>query len=258
MFKYFFTIFAEIESQGLEIGFSLFSMGHIIWLIAIALAIAVMTKVYGSASIDKRDTIKKFFAVAILFSEVLKDVIIIVKGGNMMGYLPLHLCSFAIFCMLYDAFAEKKGPVGQFLIYAIFPGALSALLFCNWVEYPFLNFMSIHSFTFHGWILIYVLMQFFNGEIIATYKGLWKTVLALAICAVPVFIFNTIFEQNYMFLNIPSEGSPLVPLWNIFGEKFGIAGYLTAYSILVIVVFHVLWVIYTIIQKLIIEKRTRL
>ena len=254
MRKYFFTIWAEIEAQGLEIGFKLFSAGHIIWLIAITVFTILMTRIYGSAGKEKREKIKKFFAVSILLSEVYKDTVLIIKGADMMGYLPLHLCSFAMFCMAYDAFAKVKGPVGQYLLYGIFPGALSALIFCNWTEYPFFNFMAIHSFVFHGWIVAYVIMQFINGDIKVTYKGIWKTALALAICAVPIFIFNTIFKQNYMFLNIPSEGSPLVPLWNAFGEKFGIAGYLTAYAVFVIVVFHVLWAIYTLIQKKFLEK----
>ena len=62
--------------------------------------------------------------------------------------------------------------MGQMFAFAFFPGALAALLFCNWTCYPFWNFMNIHSFVFHGWIVCYFVMRYRGGEIRPHYRGL--------------------------------------------------------------------------------------
>lgn len=130
------------------------------------------------------------------------------------------------------------------------PGAMAALLFCNWTEYPFFNFMCIHSFVFHGWIVIYVVMLYAAGEIKADYRGLWTTTAILAVIAVPIYILNLLIDENYLFLNEASEGSPLVFLWDIFGTRFGAPGYVASFAALLLIVFHLLWIVYGVINKI--------
>ena len=249
-FKYFFINTLKIEEQGLDIGFDLYCPGHLIWLAAIAAAAVIITRYYISRQDEKRTSIKKFFAVAILCSEILKDVILIAIGAPMKGYLPLHLCGLAIFAMLWDAFSKNRRISGQILAYAFMPGAMAALLFCNWTEYPFFNFMCIHSFVFHGWIVIYVVMLYAAGEIKADYRGLWNTTAILAVIAVPIYILNLLIDENYLFLNEASEGSPLVFLWDIFGTRFGAPGYVASFAALLLIVFHLLWIVYGVINKI--------
>ena len=251
--KYFFIYSLQIEQRGLDIGFKLYGLGHLIWLVAILLFIIFFSNHYKKQSeVNQRKT-KKFFAVTIVLLELTKDMILIISGAPMIGYLPFHLCSFAIFGMIADAFSNNpkiNNLTGQFMMYAFFPGAVSALMFCNWTEYPFANFMCIHSFVFHGWIVCYAMMNYFAGKIKTTYSGLWKTAALLFVCSIPIYIFNSISGQNYLFLNEASEGSPLVFLWNIFGTRFGQAGYVLAYAVLVITVFHFLYAVDAILDKI--------
>ena len=249
-FKYFFINTLKIEEQGLDIGFDLYCPGHLIWLAVIAAAMVIITGYYIKQNEEKQTSIKKFFAITILCSEILKDSILIAIGAPMKGYLPLHLCGLAIFAMLWDAFSKNRRISGQMLAYAFLPGALSALLFCNWTEYPFFNFMCIHSFVFHGWIVIYVVMLYAAGEIRADYRGLWTTAGILAVCAVPIYILNVLIDENYLFLNEASEGSPLVFLWNVFGTRFGAPGYIASFAVLLLTVFHVLYLVYRCINKI--------
>ena len=72
----------------------------------------------------------------------------------------------------------------------------------------------------------------------------------IGIIAVPVYIFNHIFETNYLFLNEAQEGSPLVAVWNIFGTRFGQAGYLAGVVLLVVVIFHILYLVYMVMDKI--------
>ena len=104
--------------------------------------------------------------------------------------------------------------------------------------------MNIHSFLFHGWIVVYFAMIYHDGEVRASYRGLWKTTAAMIAVSVPVYIFNCIFGTNYLFLNEASPGSPLIIVWDIFGERFGDPGYLAGIVLMVLIIFHALYVVY--------------
>lgn len=269
-FQYFFTNKLEIQEQGLEIGFDLYSAGHLIWL-AVLLVLAVLISNYyknldghGSVKIRSNAVVSpgdarigqlrqrrmlKFFAVALAVSEIIKDLVLYFTGFWHAEYLPFHLCGLAIFALLADAFLENQKITGQLISYAFMPGAVSALLFCNWTEYPFLNFMNIHSFVFHGWIVFYLVMRYRNGEIRPNYKGLWLTFLMVLLLVAPLFWFNLNFDTNFLFLNEASEGSPLVPIWNLLGTKYGYPGYFAGCAVLVIVVFHGLYLLYSLLGK---------
>lgn len=68
------------------------------------------------------------------------------------------------------------------------------------------------------------------------------------IVAIPVYIFNLIFDTNYLFLNEASEGSPLVIVWDIFGTRLGGAGYLTGIVLMVLIIFHILYMLYKLLD----------
>ena len=52
-----------------------------------------------------------------------------------------------------------------------------------------------------------------------------------------------------MFLNVPSEGSPLMALWAVFGTKFGSTGYVGSMVMLVVLVLHIIFAVYCILDK---------
>lgn len=254
--QYFFYYTKIIEEQMLfDIGFKLYSPGHLIRLAAIVVACVLFSNWYKTLPELKKVKTKKFFAVAILISEILKDLVLWVHGAPMIEYLPLHLCSFAIFGMLIDAFGRWQNITGQMMAFAFCPGAISALLFCNWTELPFLNYLNIHSFVFHAWIVIYFVMLYRAGEIKPVYGGIWKSIGVVLPVSFPIIAFNLTFDQNYLFLNEASEGSPLVPVWNIFGTSFGLPGYIVGVLLLVIVVFHILYVMYKLLANVKEKKR---
>lgn len=254
VFENFFAYSSMIEEKGLDIGFELYGMGHLIWLVSILIVTVIIGNIYKNSSYLQKEKIKRFFAVAILLSEILKDIVLAIAGADMIGYLPMHLCSFAILGMMAHSYGHWQEVTGQLMAYAFFPGAIAALLFCNWTEYPFLNYMCIHSFAFHGWIVCYFVMLYRAAEIRPSYSGLWKTVAAMLLASIPVYFFNIAFDTNYLFLNEASEGSPLVIVWNLFGTRFGEIGYLIGAALLVIIVFHILYVAYKLLSKIFREK----
>ena len=246
--QFFFINKYYIEQEGLDIGFSLWSAPHLIWLVLMVLMIVFITRKYCRSSELGRDHMRKVIAIAMLVMEILKDTVVIAVGWWNPGYLPFHLCGLAIFAVMADAFYRGQKLTGQMILFAFMPGALSALLFANWTMYPFYVYMCIHSFVYHALIVAYAVMSFASCEVVPTYKGLWKSVAAVVVTAIPVYFINLLFAEhnpNFMFLMEASPGSPLVPLWEIFGPDW----YNLSMVGLIIIVFHVLFGLYWLIGR---------
>ena len=232
----------------MDIGFELYSRGHLIWLLALAVASLIMVPAYLRSSEHKQAKIRKIFALGLLISEIIKDIIIVIIGAPIDAYLPLHLCGYAIFFVLMDGFMPKQKVTGQLIAYAFGPGALAALLFCSWTMLPlFWNYLTIHSFIFHWAIVTYLIMRLADGEIRPDYKGLWISVLTMALLAVPAYLVDMKTGYNYMFIYEVQRNSPLEIAWEIFGTRFGKPGYVVGAMLLVIVIFHALYLIYGIL-----------
>ena len=247
-FDYFWYYTERVEREGLHIGFNLYEKGHLTWLLVLAAAAIIVIAVYLRANDKKRGKIRKVMAWSLLIGEIVKDVILVTAGARLIDYLPLHLCGYTIFFMLADVYLKKQKITEQLMVYALGPGALCALLFCSWTALPvFGNFMTCFSFLFHWVIVTYVIMRLASGGYRPTYKGIWITLLTLAILAVPTYLVDRATDLNYMFIYKVQQNSPLVFIWNIFGTKFGQPGYLVGYALLAIVVFHALYLLYTIL-----------
>ena len=59
---------------------------------------------------------------------------------------------------------------------------------------------------------------------------MWQVILFMTIVVTPIYFFDKKFDVNYMFVNRPSIGSPLVWLAHWIGEP----GYLVGYAALMV------------------------
>lgn len=249
-FDNFWLYTEKAISEGTDVGFELFSRGHLIWLLVLAVASFMIVLTYIRSGSKKQLKMRKFFATFLLVIEIIKDVIIVIIGAPILGYLPLHLCGYAIFFLLIDAYCPRQKITGQLVAYAFGPGALMALLFCSWTMLPILcNFMTIHSFIFHAVIVTYLIMRLADGEIKPDYKGVWISLLTMAALAVPAYLVDMKFGYNYMFIYEVQRNSPLEPIWEIFGVRWGKPGYVAGAFLLVAVIFHALYLIYGVFRK---------
>lgn len=143
--EYFLETSGTIEDGK---GFSTFGTVHLIWL-----AITVATVLFGCIFWRKLQgkalqRWKITMAVLIVANDLFKTVCLLIGGNYTVGYLPLHLCSINIFVIAVHAFRPGK-TLDNFLYTICIPGAIAALLFPSWTKLPVLNFMHLHSFTFH-------------------------------------------------------------------------------------------------------------
>lgn len=246
MFEYFFTSRENLPSN---LGFSFYDSYHLSWLFFIILFIIMISGKYKSLSTKKRDIFKKILGSCILGTEIIFDFILIITHQFNVNYLPFHLCGIAILLCFYDVFFPND-IVREFLFCSCMPGAVSALLFPNWADFPILNFSSIDSFIVHSLLVCYPIMLVHSNEFFPDYKRLPTCLLLLFSIAFPIYFFNKIFNTNFLFINTPSEGSPLVVLENWLGNP----GYILGMLVMVLLCWLILY-IPVIIKKIYISKR---
>lgn len=220
MFSYFFDCTGTIPDG---LGFSLFSAGHLLWLLAIAAVITVCCLRYQT--LDDRGQRRFRLAVAILLlaDELMKCLVLTATGQYTYDYLPLHLCSINIFTSLWYTLRPCRA-AGSILYYLALPGATIALLSPTWVALPFLNLMSIHSFSVHGLLMLYPLLLLTSGQLRPSPRDL-RAPSCFMICAAPVLYWlNTRLDTNFMFLNGDENNPVLEAIDAVVGPQYHILG----------------------------------
>lgn len=226
-------------------GFSLFGPYHIGWLIFITTTVIFVSKYFKKMNTESQSIIQRRLAWFILLFETYKDIYLINRNEFSIEYLPFELCGFAIFAIFYHAYTDNS-MIGETLYNLFLPGAIAALLFCNWTYRPIHEFMSLFSFIFHLALVMYCVMVLHAGIVKPNKKRILGSVLFLAVTGSVIYPLNKIWDTNFMFLNVPSPGSPLVPLENIFGNP----GYIFGLSCLIILIWVVMYLPWNKLQRL--------
>lgn len=223
----FFAVPGQFEPRT----YAWFGIEHSSWLLAMTFLGIIAAIYYRRLKRPKQILFLKIFASCIVFSEVARQLIYLLQGAYRIDYLPLHLCAVTeLFCFLYAFRRDKLSR--EFLYWLGLPGALSALLFADWLWFPLWNFQSIQSFFVHGAMSVFAVLLLVSGESKPSLKG-WPSTFAIAsLFAIPLFFLNKLWGTNFFFLNTPSPGSPLVILEEIAGNP----GYIGLLLVLVLVV----------------------
>lgn len=245
MKNFFYT--SDTVPEGL--GISHYGIEHLCWLAAAVAFIVGISLWYRKADTQLRRKIQVVMAVLIVLEEVTRDIFLVATNQFAVNHLPLHLCSVNILLIGFHAIKRTK-TVDNFLYGICIPGAAAALLFANWLELPVWNYMSIHSFTIHILLVAYPVMMTVGGELKPHAKQLPKCLLLVLGLAVPIYMFNLIFDTNFMFLMYGEEGTPLV-FW--FQEHVGT--HLPGLAILAIIALTAMYTILFLCRKLA-AKRT--
>ena len=238
--QYFLDTVETIESG---VGFSSFGACHLIWLAAFVVITVVCSLIYKKSGEKARCVWRKVIASLLVADEIFKVTMLVIGDNYSLSYLPLHLCSINIILIAIHAFKPSK-LFDNLLYMACIPGAIAALLFPTWTSLPVANFMHLHSFTVHILLALYPIMLTVGGDIYPQAKYIPKSLLTLAIMAVPIYFFNLFFDTNFMFLMSADEGNPLY--W--FGENWG--SHLLGYPVLITAVLIVMYVPLGIYRKL--------
>ena len=230
-----------IMDKGYDVGHSLFSLGHIIWLAVIILVCILVAKKYKKASKKKQDSFRKRCAMIIFTLEYIKIVVIsFVFPSYIDSYVPLHLCTYSGIFIIVDALWPNNKTINTLWLYVFMPGGALGVLSPS-TTYPWINFFSIHEFLFHGLLVVYGVFKIAIGESKATYKGVWVSTLFTILLMIPIYYIDITFDKGYMLLTDPSD-FPLTKLfWNIATPVFGNFGYICLLLGLGILLYHIIY-----------------
>lgn len=219
----FAYLFYCSETIPAGLGFSLFSKGHVAWLLAIAAVCAWVCRRYRREDAGGRLRIRRILSALLIADELLKITVLSATGCYTAEYLPLHVCSINIFICLW--YTLKPNAMAAEILYALsLPGALVSLCAPTWVRLPFANLMSFHSFSVHGMLLLYPLLLVTSGEYRPSIRRLWVPAVFVAALAPLLYWFNCRFATNFMFLNGTEDNIVLETVQSVAGERFYIAG----------------------------------
>ena len=221
MFDYFMSPPEEIPEEYL---WQAYDWQYFTWIGALVILGILLVRWFCRSGQEKQGRILKGFAVLILIQEIVKDILHYAAGTLEWEHLPLHLCGISIFFTLWYAFRPNKLN-GAYIYGLSIPGAMCALLFPNWMQYPVLHFSAINSFTIHAWLIIFGLMALLSGRLKPDIRQVPKLAALLLALAFPIYFLNKALGTNFMFINTPSPGSPLIPLYDIFGNGYAAAAF---------------------------------
>ena len=211
-----------------DAGFIGFGQAHLIML-AVLLAASAGIVVLGCRMDGKhRRRLLKCLATEMLLLELGTDIILIYKDAFSVGYLPLHLCNIAMFLCLWFAWWPSSDLAGQLIWSLCFPAGIAALLFPDWTNMPILQFQSLSSFVYHAVMVQFSLVSVISGMAKPRLQSVWKTMVFLMAMAAVVYWINLKLKTNFMFLNWPLPGTPLMLCAALPGRW----GYLLGYTVL--------------------------
>jgi len=201
------------------VGFGSFSLTHIVTLLLLAVAIAVLVVAYRRAPEPVRRRIRIAVGVAIAFLEVLHQAALLMRGTYDPTYLPLHLCGMMEFIVIVDCFHSSRWTREPLYAFGVWC-APCALLFPDWSTLPIFNLYTWQGFLIHACIVGYALMRLISGEVVPTWRNLWRVVVISAVFIAASVWANSTLGTDFWFLVAGSPGSPLEPIQAIAGQFY--------------------------------------
>ena len=202
------------------VAFHLYDSTHFAVLGVIALVILAAVLLYKKITPPKRGFYLKVLAGIIFTVEFTRQLSFpLAQGWFSVNYLPLHLCNIMlIFCIW---FAWRRKQMAGDVPYGVgLPGFLAALVFPDWTMFPIFNFYGLNSWVIHTLLIIFILCPLATGEIVPNPKNILRIFGIVVLMAIPIYLFNLVFDTNYLFLNAGSEGSPIEVFILLFGETW--------------------------------------
>jgi hypothetical integral membrane protein (TIGR02206 family) len=205
-------------------GFDYFGPVHLAWIAYCVVLIACCTHLYLRASEKGRRRATWGLAIVPLVLLVSQDALMIASGTFTPAWWPLHSCNACEYLGLIYA-AIPAAWIGEMLFCLSTTGAVCAILFPGWAWCPPLSWPVFCGFTEHSLMLALVVAKVLSGELKPDLRRMWQAVAFSGAYALFCMFVNSRLGTNFMFLNAPADGSPLIA----FEQWLGYPGYLAPF-----------------------------
>lgn len=243
--------FAHVENIPEGIGYGQFTPAHFTLITVALIFVIAICRAYRVSAEKRRLVIRRAIATTLITIEVMKFSLMINIGVDVTIYLPLEICSFAAYAIVFDAIRYRSGFVHGMLLYIFLPAAAMALLFPSTSESPLLNIFVFHQFLFHALIIAYVLSRFLCGELDISYTGVWPSIGKTCVLAGAVYIVDCVFDRNFMFLRDNDNNPMLMIISGVTGEGLP---YTLGLVVFVVIVIHIFFVIFKTAERLVVRN----
>ena len=222
------------------VGSERFCAMHLAYIAAFAALTLCYALFYKKLDARRREKADRALGAAVFACGLCEYGVTALLGHFSRYSLPLHVCSLMFLLVPLHAWTgnEKlRGVLGAIIFHPGILGALSALLFPDWLYYPFWNYLSISSFLAHGFILVYGASLLVRIAEARDPTGLFRrdlkcSVLFMGLGALVMYVFDRAMGTNYWFMAGPGVDSPLLGAW----VRGGYGGYLAAFALTALVV----------------------
>ena len=214
--------------------FTHFCPEHTGMLAAIALILAAGLLILRRSSDRSAVLAVRILSLTALAGELIQDVLLISEGGNLIGFLPLHLCNLGLFLNLAASFTKRKAQLffAEISLVLIMPGSACALLFPDWTYRPFWSYLPLLCFFTHTLTVFIPLAFLVRGSIKVSFRHFWYPYIFLLAVVPPVWLLDVRAGQNYMFLMYPPQDSPLEWIYSLTGADLYPAGLLLLLTVI--------------------------
>lgn len=242
----FFTPAPEMLSGP---GFVIFGPEHLAWICFAVILVFAVIRGYGrlpggTERGSRRRKMMLVVAVIPLILLVSQDAIMASAGVFGVQWWPLHSCNVCEYLALLYALRPNR-PTGEILLTLGTAGAACAILFPGWTYCPPLTFPVVCGFVEHALIMAFILMLVLGGDFRPRFSELWESVAFTSALAFAAYLFDKANDTNFLFVNTPAEGSPLVGWYQAFGSP----GYIIPYAAVALIVFTCLQGLFCLIAR---------
>ena len=172
------------------------------------------------------------------------------SSGNylMMSKLPLHLCDVGLCSCMFMVPSKNRTLFGFNLFVTLFGATLACIIPQTVLDgadpayYRYYQYFGEHLIPIFGTIYMIVVHR-----MRPCYRDIWVTVGVLAVMLVPSFMLNEAFPgSDYMFLKLDIS---------LFPDDQYLRGVI--YTVLILCIFHLMWMVWKLFLRISEWKRTR-
>lgn len=205
---------------------SLFSAGHLLQIFIMLTTLVLSFFLFKG----KKHWETPFFVVMAVLSNLFMLMMFLysVKTGiyNPEWYFPAHICN--LFMLIFPAMAISKGKIRTFLYdYAFYFGLAGCIVAISLpattqIYFDAFSFISTLTWLYHMLLGISGIYLIASGNYFPKISSLWQMVAVFLPLAAVAFVFNSMWNTNFVFLNINNMYYPLTYFEQIFGHEFAI------------------------------------